>query len=308
MRILLQNSVVKAKVTIHYVGKVTGSDAELDSTRQRGEAFTCTLGKGELVKGLELGVPTMRKGELAQFTLAPEFGPQGPAVPDGATASYEVELLSWRARTDLFEDGSVIKTAMEEGSGWKMPRLKEEVCMSVRMENSGGGALKELKDVEYTLGSKMFGDASTVVDKCLIGMKRQEVALLQCKESLDFSEGLLADQVTLTLNEIYEIKDVSFKKDSSLMKKQILQGEGYDTPKDSRTAWEKVRILQYLQRSQRSRDAKDSLLRKIEQVVIHSVHVCIYVGIHLSSYTVYCRGCKAKGTKYCRQERFQTVN
>lgn len=41
-------------------------------------------------------------------------------------------------------------------------------------------------------------------------------------------------EVTLTLHELYETKDVSFEKNQSLMKKQIVEGQGYETPKDSR--------------------------------------------------------------------------
>ena len=144
-------------------------------------------------------------------------------------------LISWKCRTDLLKDGSVIKTAMEEGSGWKTPQSADEVCLSLRIEASDGAVLKELKDYEYTLGSMKFADGSVVVDRCLVGMKRLEVALLHCKKELDFGEGIrMADlAVTLTLHEIYETKDVSFQKDKSLMKKQIVEGEGYETPKDA---------------------------------------------------------------------------
>jgi len=42
--------------------------------------------------------------------------------------------------------------------------------------------------------------------------------------------------VDLTLEQIYETKDVSFGKDKTLMKKVVAEGEGYDTPKDAWTA------------------------------------------------------------------------
>ena len=231
------------EVTIHFVAKSGTSSQEsdfieFDSSKENGEPMSFTLGKEEVVKGLELGIPTMRKGELAKFKMTPEFG-YGPAgtskVPGGTTLIYEVELISWKVRTDLFTDGSVIKTTMEEGTGWKTPHLKEEVCLSITIA-CGGSIQRELTDFEYTLGSDKLGAASAVVDRCLVGMKKLEVALLNCNKELDFGDGLKSSDlaVTITLKEIYETKDVSFEKDKSLIKKQIIEGQGHETPKDAR--------------------------------------------------------------------------
>lgn len=233
------------EVTIHFVAKQSGTSSqesdfiEFDSSKENGEPMSFTLGKEEVVKGLELGIPTMRKGELAKFKMTPEFGygPVGTSkVPGGATLIYEVELISWKVRTDLFTDGSVIKTTMEEGTGWKTPHLKEEVCLSITIA-CGGSIQRELTDFEYTLGSDKLGAASAVVDRCLVGMKKLEVALLNCNKELDFGDGLKSSDlaVTITLKEIYETKDVSFEKDKSLIKKQIIEGQGYETPKDGST-------------------------------------------------------------------------
>lgn len=232
------------EVTVHFVAKQSDTSSqesdfiEFDSSKVNGEPMSFTLGKEEVVKGLELGIPTMRKGELAKFKMTPEYG-YGPAgtskVPGGATLIYEVELISWKVRTDLFTDGSVIKTTMEEGTGWKTPHLKEEVCLSITIA-CAGSIERELTDFEYTLGSDKLGAASAVVDRCLVGMKKLEVALLNCKKELDFGDGLKSSDlaVTITLKEIYETKDVSFEKDKSLIKKQIIEGQGYETPKDAR--------------------------------------------------------------------------
>lgn len=63
--------------------------------------------------------------------------------------------------------------------------------MSIQIASSDG-SLKELTDVEYTLGTErsrsLFGSATAVLDACLVGMKKREVALLHCKE-LDYGEG-----------------------------------------------------------------------------------------------------------------------
>merc|ERR1719162_912761 len=60
------------EVTVHYVGTLESDGSEFDSSRGRKEPFVFTLGKGQVIKGWDLGVASMMKGELAKFTLAPE--------------------------------------------------------------------------------------------------------------------------------------------------------------------------------------------------------------------------------------------
>jgi len=146
---------------------------------------------------------------------------------------FEVELISWVSKDDLFGDEGVIKAELKEGTGWKNPKVGEEVLLSMKAEKQDGTAVEEHTDFEYTVGSGTLGGLGKVVDKALTGMKRGEEVSLTCSAeyagSERFPEGGV---VALTLQEIYETKDVSFAKDSSVMKKQVKQGEGYDMPKD----------------------------------------------------------------------------
>merc|ERR1719293_407571 len=61
------------EVTVHYVGTLESDGSEFDSSRSRSTPFNFTLGQGQVIKGWDLGVATMKQGELAKFTLAPEF-------------------------------------------------------------------------------------------------------------------------------------------------------------------------------------------------------------------------------------------
>merc|ERR1719183_2816853 len=123
-------------VTVHYVGTLQSDGTEFDSSRGRGEPFVFALGKGQVIKGWDRGVATMKKAELAKFTLSPEFaygeGGSPPKIPANATLVFEVELLSWTSQDDLFNDGSVIKASVTEGSGWKKPKTGDEVQVSFK--------------------------------------------------------------------------------------------------------------------------------------------------------------------------------
>jgi len=226
------------EVSVHYVGTLEADGSEFDSSRSRGKPFTFVLGQGQVIKGWDLGVATMKQGEVAKFTLAPEFayGEEGspPKIPANATLVFEVELLSWVSRSDLFNDGGVIKADIKAGSGHKKPKHGDEVKVSMKVSAKDGSEIEERSGFEFTLGDGSLGPLSRTIEKALTGMKRKEVAQLICSEDYAYGDekpnGVIID---LTLEEIYETKDVSFAKDKTMMKKAIREGEGYDTPKDT---------------------------------------------------------------------------
>mmetsp|Transcript_106795 Transcript_106795/g.168739 ORF Transcript_106795/g.168739 Transcript_106795/m.168739 type:complete len:590 (+) Transcript_106795:54-1823(+) len=222
------------EVTVHYVGTLESDGSEFDSSRSRDKPFTFTLGQGQVIQGWDVGVASMKQGELAKFTLAPDYayGESGspPKIPGGATLIFEVELLSWVSKDDLFQDGGVIKSLLKEGSGWKKPKEGDEVRMTVKVFGKDGSVLQEKADFDYILGSGVLGPIEKAVDKALTGMKKGEEASLACTSEYAGPDG---EKIDLTLVQLYETKDVSFAKNKSLMKKQIVEGEGYDTPKDA---------------------------------------------------------------------------
>lgn len=226
------------EVTVHYVGTLEADGSEFDSSRSRGKPFEFTLGKGQVIKGWDLGVATMRKGEVAKFTLAPEFayGDAGspPKIPEKATLIFEVELIGWTSKDDLFGDEGVIKSQLEEGSGWKSPKLGDEVLLSLKSTAADGSVIEERTDFEFTLGSGALGPLEKACEKALLGMKKGEVADLRCTKDYCYGdERPDGCTVSMTLQQIYETKDVSLGKDKSVMKKQMVEGEGYETPKDT---------------------------------------------------------------------------
>ncbi len=62
---------------------------QFDSSRDRNEPFTFKLGLGQVIKGWEKGIKTMKKGEKSLFTIKPEYayGKAGspPNIPPDAT-------------------------------------------------------------------------------------------------------------------------------------------------------------------------------------------------------------------------------
>ena len=85
------------QVSVHYEGKLTDGTV-FDASRPRGQPFSFTLGKGQVIKGWDQGVEGMAVGEIRRLTIPPEMGygarGAGGVIPPNATLIFEVELLA----------------------------------------------------------------------------------------------------------------------------------------------------------------------------------------------------------------------
>lgn len=226
------------QLTVHYIATLAEDGSEFDSSRKRGEPDTFTLGAGQVIKGWDIGVATMRKGEIAKFTFSAEFayGDDGiaPKIPPKASLVFEIELVSWISKDDLFQDEGVFRNILEEGEGWEMPKTEDHVLITYSVADINGDVIAERADFEMKLGSGVLGPISKAVDKALLEMKQQERVSLVCSKEYSYGNST-PDGVTidLLLLAIYETEDVSPDKDGSVIKKQVQRGIDYHRPTDA---------------------------------------------------------------------------
>lgn len=83
-------------VKVHYTGTLKNG-TKFDSSRDKGEPFEFTLGKGMVIKGWDQGVVGMKVGGKRKLTIPSEmgYGDSGrpPSIPGKATLLFDVELL-----------------------------------------------------------------------------------------------------------------------------------------------------------------------------------------------------------------------
>lgn len=230
------------EVEVHYTGTLLDG-TQFDSSRTR-DTFKFTLGQGQVIKGWDIGIKTMKKGEKALFTIPAElaYGEAGspPTIPPNATLQFDVELLSWSSVKDICKDGGVIKKIVKEGEKWENPKDLDEVLVNYLVKLEDGTVVAKGDEVEFVVKD---GHLCSAFAKAVKTMKKGEKVLLTVKPQYGFGEngkpatgnvGAIPPNATLQVElELLSWKTVTeVTDDKKVLKKTLKEGEGFERPND----------------------------------------------------------------------------
>ncbi|XP_022047604.1 peptidyl-prolyl cis-trans isomerase FKBP4 [Acanthochromis polyacanthus] len=179
------------KVFVHYVGTLLDG-THFDSSRDRGEKFSFELGKGQVIKAWDIGVATMKVGELCQLICKPEYayGSAGspPKIPPNATLVFEVELFEFRGE-DLTEneDGGIIRRIITRGQGYSKPN--EGASVEVTLEGTCDGRVFDERELKFEVGDGENLGLPAGVEKAIMAMEQGEEALFIIKSKYGFGNA-----------------------------------------------------------------------------------------------------------------------
>jgi peptidylprolyl isomerase len=84
------------RIAVHYSGRLEDG-TEFDSSHRRGQPIKFTLGIGQVIKGWDEGLSSMKVGGKRQLIIPAQlgYGDRGapPVIPPKATLIFDVELV-----------------------------------------------------------------------------------------------------------------------------------------------------------------------------------------------------------------------
>jgi peptidylprolyl isomerase len=87
-------------VIVNYTGWLADGGSKFDSSLERQQPFSFTLGVGDVIAGWDEGLATMKVGGKRRLIIPPDLGygagGSPPVIPENATLIFDVELLDVR--------------------------------------------------------------------------------------------------------------------------------------------------------------------------------------------------------------------
>ena len=106
------------EVTVNYEGRMEDGSV-FDRSSDHGEALKFYIGTGQVIKGWDIGIMTMKLGEKAEIIIKSQYGygkiGAPPKIPGDATLIFTIEVIQIADRKPtrwMMSDPELIRVAM----------------------------------------------------------------------------------------------------------------------------------------------------------------------------------------------------
>lgn len=166
------------EITAHYTGYLMDG-TKFDSSRDRGKEFKFQLGKGNVIKGWDIGFANMTKGEQAVLTIQSDYGygdeGQPPSIPAKATLVFDVELIDF---------------APKKKDKWEM-NTEERMAEAIKYKESGN---QKFKDGDFAGAIKDYESGIDYVQYLSDANDEEKKAGNELKVTLNLNAALAASK------------------------------------------------------------------------------------------------------------------
>jgi FK506-binding protein 4/5 len=200
------------KVSVHYVGTLLDG-TKFDSSRDRNDRFSFDLGKGSVIKAWDIGVATMKRGEICRLICKPEYAygenGSGEKIGPNTTLIFEIELFDFTGE-DLSEgkDQSIIRRTLKKGESWSKPN--DGASVEVLLKGTYENKVFDERTVSFTLGEGFLQNIPEGVEQALTKMTKQEHAQLKLKSKA--TTGVEKFNIPANTPVEYEVTLINFEK------------------------------------------------------------------------------------------------
>jgi FK506-binding protein 4/5 len=178
-------------VYVHYVGTLDDG-SQFDSSRDRGEEFSFTLGRGQVIGAWDMAVATMTKGELCKIHCASKYayGEAGspPKIPPNADLNFEIELFRWEGE-DISpdHDKSIMRSIQTEGAKPECPNEGAQLETHIAGYYDGRKFLDD--NFEFLLGECTECGLPEGIDKALKRFRKGEKSSIHVGASWGYGKN-----------------------------------------------------------------------------------------------------------------------
>ncbi|CAF3885680.1 unnamed protein product [Rotaria sordida] len=136
-------------VYIHYIGTLLDGTV-FENTRERNEKVSFNFDRGEVIKAWDIGVATMKRGEISRFTSKPKYA-------YGKDISHE-------------RDQSIIRRIIKRGEVFEQP--KEDATVQIHLKGTHQGQIFDERTVSFIAGGGCLQNIPLGVEYAVFRMSK----------------------------------------------------------------------------------------------------------------------------------------